>query len=451
MRTETFSPEDRPWRQYICLACGLIYDEEQGDPDSGLAPGTRFEDIPDDWECPLCGVTKSDFELLEAKPFTAAIPAGLSFSHTPGIIVVGAGIAGWSVVEAIRSLDLETPITLVSACNANRYHKPELSVALSRGQQPEALVRETAVDAANRLGVRLLSDTFVVGLSAARHELRTTRGTLRYTHMVLAQGAKPALPDELPATLCWRINDLAGWSGLHQQLASRPQQVAIVGAGMVGCELAEDLTRAGHQVTLLDRQPLPLTGLMPPEAGQALQQSLSALGVNYRPSVQVKGVSFEDGRKHVRLENGETLEVDQLIAATGLKTDNRLAQQAGLAFNGGILVDQQLRSTDPYIYALGDCISLDGQPCRFVEPIQQQASTVAAAVLGLETTPYQHKMPVIRLKTRALPLVLHGLPQQGGQWEISYKSDNSMVMQQRVGNEVVATLNIGQPLQSRAA
>jgi rubredoxin-NAD+ reductase len=451
MSAATFSPEDRPWRQYICLACGLIYDEEQGDPDSGLLPGTRFEDIPDDWECPLCGVTKTDFELLEAKPVNTAVLTDVSLSNTPGIIIVGAGIAGWSVAEAIRSLDQTTPITLVSACNANRYHKPELSVALSRGQQPETLIRETAIDAANRLGVRLLSETFVVGLSAARRELRTTRGSLPYTRLVLAQGAKPALPDELPASLCWRINDLAGWGGLQQQLASGSQQVAIVGAGMVGCELAEDLTRAGHQVTLLDRQLLPLNGLMPPEAGQALQQSLSALGVNYRPSVQVAAVSTEDGRKQVKLDSGEILEVDQLIAATGLKTDNRLAQQAGLAFNAGIVVDENMRSSDPYIYALGDCISLDGKPCRFIEPIQQQASTVAAAVLGFETTPYQHKMPVIRLKTRALPLVLHGLPQQDGQWEISHKSDNSMVMQQRVGNEVVATLNIGQPLQSRAA
>ena len=50
---------------YICRACGLIYDEEKGDPDSGIAPGTRFEDIPDDWECPLCGVTKTDFEPFE--------------------------------------------------------------------------------------------------------------------------------------------------------------------------------------------------------------------------------------------------------------------------------------------------------------------------------------------------------------------------------------------------
>ena len=55
-----------PYRQFICHACGWIYDEAQGDPDSGLAPGTRFEDIPQDWSCPLCGVTKADFSPYEA-------------------------------------------------------------------------------------------------------------------------------------------------------------------------------------------------------------------------------------------------------------------------------------------------------------------------------------------------------------------------------------------------
>ncbi|MBR9830097.1 MAG: FAD-dependent oxidoreductase [Oceanospirillales bacterium] len=451
MSTEILSPDSLPWRQYICLACGLIYDEEQGDPDSGLVPGTRFEDIPDDWECPLCGVTKTDFELLEAQTVIAAAPAGIAFNQAPGIVVVGAGIAGWSVVEAIRALDGETPITLISACHADRYHKPELSVALGRGQEPETLIRESASDAASRLGVRLLSETFVVGLSPARRELRTTRGSVQYTRLVLAQGAKPALPAELPPYLCWRVNDLAGWSGLQQQLATGSQQVAIVGAGMIGCELAEDIVRAGHQVILIDRQEYPLSGLIPAEAGHALQQSFTELGIDYRPDTQVATAREADGQKQITLHTGETLQVDQLIAATGLKTDNRLALQAGLTFNGGIAVDSQLRTSDPSIYALGDCISLDGLPCRFIEPIQHQARTIARAALDLDTEPYLHKMPVIRLKTRALPLVLHGLPQPEGEWKICQQDGTSMVMQQCIGEEIIATLNIGQPLHSRAA
>ena len=132
---------ERPYQQYICRACGLIYDEAEGDPDSGLAPGTRFEDIPDDWECPLCGVTKTDFELFEKRAAAAASAAGL---QTTGIVVVGAGLAGWGVVEAIREHDAGVAITLICACTGDRYHKPELSVALSRGLTAKKLVRESA-------------------------------------------------------------------------------------------------------------------------------------------------------------------------------------------------------------------------------------------------------------------------------------------------------------------
>jgi len=111
------------WRQFICRACGLIYDEETGDPDSGLAPGTRFEDIPDDWECPLCGVTKLDFEpyVMREAPVAVAMPVG---PRETGMVVVGGGLAGWSVIEAIRAIDQSTPITLVSGCKGDLYHKP---------------------------------------------------------------------------------------------------------------------------------------------------------------------------------------------------------------------------------------------------------------------------------------------------------------------------------------
>lgn len=446
------SAAELPWRQYICLACGLIYDEEQGDPDSGLAPGTRFEDIPEDWECPLCGVTKTDFELLEKQAITA-VAASTNFSHEPGIVVVGAGVAGWSAVEAIRVLDSEVPITLISACSADRYHKPELSIALSRGRCAEDLVRESGTVAAERLGVRLLNHTFLVGLSPALHQVRTTRGSLTYTQLVVAQGATPALPAELPAAECWRVNDLRGWAGLQASLGSPESDVAVVGAGMIGCELAEDLSNAGHKVTLIDRNAYPLCGLIPPEAGMALQESLAAQDISFINDAQVQSVSrLASGKRSIRFKNGDSIQVDQIIAATGLKTDDRLARMAGLAFDRGIKVGPDtLQTSVDGIYALGDCISLEGAPCRFIEPIQHQARAIAHAVLNLESEPYRHAMPVIRLKTRSLPLVIHGLPHPDGQWKISDQTDGRLEMQQYLGQEIVSTLNLGQSRSSKAA
>lgn len=435
----------KPWLQFICRACGLIYDEELGDPDSGLPPGTRFEDIPDDWECPLCGVTKTDFELFVKREVEAV-------SHVPsahrgtGIVVVGGGLSGWAMVEAIRELDGSVPITLISACNGNRYHKPELSLAVSRGQTAQSLVRETAHDAAARLGVRLYTETSVVGLTPALHQLRTTRGTLNYTKLVLAQGARPALPAALPPGLCWRVNNLNEWSGLQARLSQRSQRVAIVGAGMVGCELAEDFARAGHSVTLIDRNPLPLTGLLPDLAAELLLSSQQRLGITFVGSVQVAGIEgTSNGVKTLATECGRQFEFDQVVAATGLITDGRLAHNAGLAFDRGIQVDPTtLMTSDPDIHALGDCISLAGLPCRFVEPISLQANVIAHALLGKAHAGYVHVQPVIRLKTRSLPIVLRGLPSTAGTWRVVEQGEGHLRMEQDLDGLMASTLQVGQ-------
>ncbi len=285
-------------------------------------------------------------------------------------MVVGAGIAGWSQVEALRALDRDVPITLVTACQGDVYHKPELSVALSRGLDAPALARESGADAARRLGVTLLANTFAVGLSPALKQLRTTRGTLTYRALVLAHGARPALPPVLPETLCWRINHLHGWAGLQAALEGGARRVAVVGAGMIGCELAEDLAHAGHAVTLIDQQEGPLANLLPAPAVRRLARHLADLGVTFLGGTRVAGVRAADGGRHITLEDGHRLHVDQVVAATGLVTEPRLARQAGLAFDRGIVVDgDTLATSQPGIHALGDCISIDGAPCRFIEPI----------------------------------------------------------------------------------
>ena len=125
------------WALFICKACGLIYDESKGDEDSGLAPGTRFADIADDWACPLCGVTKADFEpytqeevVRQTRASSAAGSVTGARQH-PGTVIVGAGRAGWQMAEALRARDAAMPITLVTDCNGDVYDKPMLSVAMA--------------------------------------------------------------------------------------------------------------------------------------------------------------------------------------------------------------------------------------------------------------------------------------------------------------------------------
>jgi rubredoxin len=190
-----------PWQSYICHACGYIYNEAEGDPDSGLAAGTRFTDIPEDWACPLCGVTKSDFELYEAPSLDAlraqASDCATAWTNTSrsahGVTIVGAGRAGWQLAEALRARDSTIPITIVTACAGDVYDKPLLSVALARRIAPEKLIKETGAAAARRLKLRLLPHTQAVRICKETRQLRTTRGTLRYDQLVLAHGAKASL------------------------------------------------------------------------------------------------------------------------------------------------------------------------------------------------------------------------------------------------------------------
>lgn len=404
----------RPYLQYICDACGYVYDEAVGDIDSGLAAGTRFEDIPDDWSCPLCGVTKSDFTRYEAPDIEALRARAASAAPvakrggSPGVVIVGGGRAGWQMAEALRALDADLPITLVSACAADVYDKPLLSVAMARQMDPGQLVKESGAEAAKRLGVRLLAHTDAVRICAGTRSLRTTRGSLRYDHLVLAHGARASLPPSLPAALVWRINHLGAYQRLRAALGESPKDVVIVGAGLIGSELANDLALGGHRITLLDVTAEPLARWQADAAGAQLLDAWQDLPIRFVGGVQVAGVEKIDGKYRVTTACGQRFAADQVIAAAGLITPPRLAQSASLAWDGGIAVDPAtLQTSDPRIHALGDCITIAGQASRYIEPIGRQARSIAAHLCGRAPVPYEAKPAVVRVKTTSHPMTLH--------------------------------------------
>lgn len=401
---ETMDEAVVAFRQYICRACGFIYDEAEGDPDSGLAAGTRYEDIPDDWECPLCGVTKSDFELyvVQARVEQCASQAVVSPRGDSGVVIVGAGSAGWQMARALREKDAGIPITLVTSCSGDRYDKPLLSVALAKAIGLPALVKETGTQAATRLNVRLMAETHAVSVCAGANALRTTRGTVKYRHLVLAHGAIPRPDPNLPPDICWAINDLRCYAKFRKAIAAsgRPQRIVVAGAGLVGSELANDLAMAGHDLVLIDIADRPLANLLSASSSQELLRAWETLSIRFIGGTRVKSVAKAASRVAVVTESGLAIECDHVLAATGLQTPNRLAQSAGLGWNNGIAVQpDDLRTGIANIHALGDCISINGQAMRYIEPIASQAKVIAANLIGDEPLFYTHARPVVRVKT----------------------------------------------------
>lgn len=432
------------FRQYICHVCGLIYDEARGDADSGLAAGTRFEEIPDDWACPICGVGKSDFEPYVPEPVVArnlrrpapGLPRARGADRgSEGVLIVGAGRAGWAVAQALREADAQLPITVLSACSGDVYDKPMISVAVARGLAPEAMVRESAAQAAARLNVRLRCGTQAVAIEPRARRLRTSRGTLRYSHLVLAHGAESVLPPVLSSSQVWRINDLAAYQKLRAALQGGPQHLAIVGAGLVGCELANDLALAGHRITLIDNQPLPLAAQLPAAAGQRLLQAWQGLAIDFMGAAQVRAMTAGGPRRwQLQLAHGRTVDADQVIAATGLRAPTRLARSAGLAFDtaaGGIGVDSHTGATSTAgIYALGDCVAIDGRASRYIEPIARQARGIAAAILGRPAPAAAASPLALRVKTSAMPItVTGGLALGTGPWQTTQDDADTLGLQ----------------------
>ena len=188
--------------------------------------------------------------------------------------------------------------------------------------------------------------------------------------------------------------------------------VIIVGAGLIGCELANDLALGGHSITLLDTEPLPLARCAGEARASELLAAWGQLPIAFVGSVRVASldplaVPSPDGALQLTTTDGREFTADQVIVAAGLQTPPRLAQSAGLAWDGGIAVTPaQLQTSVQGIHALGDCITIGGQASRFIEPIARQARTIAAAIAGAGDVPYEPRQASIRVKTSSWPMSL---------------------------------------------
>jgi len=400
-----------------------------------------------------------------------------------GVIIIGAGLAGWHVIDAIRAKDTEIPITLITADSGDRYHKPMLTMAISQNKRASDLVRASGSEAAKTAEVTLLANTQVTDIDPVSQtvQVRFTAQsddaltTIGYEKMVLAMGAHPIFPKSLPQDLVWHVNHIERFSQLQEKLAAGSQHVAIVGAGMVGTEIAEDLLKAGHKVTLIDLNDTPLSQMLPAKATARIAKAIESQGIQFLGGYQVSAVTrvgsndddSEDAEKlqvdyaplssdadNTDTQPLEPLIVDHVIASTGLTVDEQLPAAAGVEFDRrtGIVVDATtLRTNAANIYAIGDCMSINGVACRYVAPLRAQAATIADDILGHEHSGYDHKPPMIRLKNKAISVMVTGVPQAAGNWQVKSESDDELIMDLIDDNEVVsATLTIKAPAAPKA-
>lgn len=363
-----------------------------------------------------------------------------------GVVVIGGGTAGWTIIETLRKLDATLDITLITADSGDRYIKPQLSAAFSQNKTAATLINKTAESLATTLNITLLAHTIVTSIDSHAQTITSNHGVIGYHRLILATGAVPVLPANLPCEHTWQINHIDDFDKLQRKLATKPNQhIAIIGAGMIGVELAEDLSRAGHRITLIGRDQLPLLGVLPPIAAARLHAALTDISICYLGDTHIQSIHPEQEQYRLSHTNGK-LVVDEIITSTGLMLDKTLAASAEIDHSQhGIIVNPTtLQSSNPAIYAIGDCISIYGKPCRFVAVLREQASAIAHHILGLDHTGYQHKPPMIRLKNKAITVSITGEPTPQA-WHIDNDDESLLLLSQRIDDTITAKIELKAP------
>ncbi|WP_292994846.1 FAD-dependent oxidoreductase [Nitrosomonas sp.] len=348
------------------------------------------------------------------------------------VVIVGSGLAGYAVARELRKLNTEIPIVMVSADHGGFYSKPMLSNALSSGKTPESILNSDAVQMASQLKITIRPHCRVTAIDQHERAVILAGGEkIFYDQLVLALGAdQVSLPlSGYGVAKILTVNDLDDYKKFRDALAGK-KRVSIIGAGLIGCEFANDLAATGYHVDVIDISAQPLGRLLPSAGGAFIQQRLEASGVVFHLNTTTQSVDQVQDYLCVTFANGASIETDIVLSAVGLRPRTQLATAAGIPVNRGILVNRLLQTQFNNIYALGDCAEVEGKVLPFVMPITHAARALAATLSGNPTPVLYPAMPVI-VKTPACPTVV-SLPDFSikGEWHVDADIDGVKALYQ---------------------
>ena len=272
------------------------------------------------------------------------------------IVIVGGGVAAGSAAKTLVDEGFDGDVTIVADEAHPPYQRPPLSKGYLAGKESlDAVILHPREWYAEH-GIDLRTSTQAVGLDPREHELRLADGAvLRYDSVVIATGSSPrTLPMEgadLPGVATLRRLDDS--DDLAAQLRDGGRRLVLIGSGWIGMEVAATARELGNQVTVLERDPVPLAVALGKEMGEVFRGLHEERGVDLRTSVDVQKISGTERADGVVVD-GETVPADIVLMGVGAVPNTGLAERAGLALGNGILTDSGLRTSAPDVYAAGD-------------------------------------------------------------------------------------------------
>ena len=422
-------------RKWECIVCGLIYDEALGWPDDGIAPGTKWEDVPEDWLCPDCGVGKEDFELIEEAQADQTAEQ-TSHDDEPAadrepapVIIIGTGLAGYGVAKEFRKHDQDTPLILITSDDGRSYSKPMLSTGYTKGTSADDLAQADADSMGKTLNADLWTMTPVSEIDTQKQLVKTvaSKPAIHYSKLVLAVGAQviePPIKGDAQERI-YTVNNLLDYDKFCKAVQKNSvKKVCIVGAGLIGCEFTNDLLNGGFETVAVDPLDYCLPTLLPEAAGRAVQRGLEEKGAKFHFGPLVTEVNKSGDGVVVSLNNGDTIEADIVLSAVGVRPRLDLAQGMGLEVNRGIVTNRLLETSAPNVYASGDCAEVAGHVLVYVAPLMAAARALGKTLAGEPTEVHYPAMPVT-IKTPACPVCVSPVAKDAeGEWKISEEGNS---------------------------
>lgn len=274
-----------------------------------------------------------------------------------GMVIIGAGECGGRAALTLRDLGYVGPVTLVGEEPHPPYERPPLSKDAMTGDPPQIKTIVSDATLAEK-SIRHIHSVQAVAIDRAAHKVRLSDGSvLPYDRLLLATGSTPRhLPMPGLGPLCVTLRSFADALAIRPHLRAG-SHIAIVGGGFIGLELAAAARKLGAAVTVIEAQPRILMRGVPAEIAEIIHAAHVAEGVEILCGDGIASIADDDIEVRVTLAGGREITADLVVIGIGAVPVTGLAAEAGLEIDNGIAVDAHLQTSDPDIFAAGDCCS----------------------------------------------------------------------------------------------
>lgn len=355
-----------------------------------------------------------DAFLLEIRLDTAS-PQGLvqdlqlpqwAGSSTP-VVIIGAGPVGMRTAQELHRRQPETPLVIFGDETSEPYNRVRLSDFLVGDINWQALTRDLALPESDRIDARF--GQAVVAIDRQNHCVRDAGGNLQpYSKLVLATGSRPHVP-EIPGITLPGVYTFRNVRDVQMLLARRvrSRRTIVLGGGLLGLEAARAMQRYNTGICVIEHYSRLMMRQLDDGAAEYLLENVSGLGIEVLLGDGIKKVNGETAVTGVTLRDDRVIPCDTLIVATGITPNIELARAAGLHVGRGIKVNDAMQTTDPDIFAAGECVEHRDRVYGFVAPGLEQAAVAAHGVAG-GSARYTGSATATRLKVLDLPVFSMG-------------------------------------------